>query len=364
MKQALGEALSRAQIIVISGGLGPTGDDVTKEAVSELLERELILNQEIFEKIHRRLSHRIPHEAIVKQARIPSPGEILNNPVGSAPGIILKKDSKDIILLPGVPEELRAMVPQILSYLQHKAFSQNITKSRVLKVWGLGESEVDERISHFMSQANPSVALLAKKDGVHVRITAKFPHAEVDQRIREVEAGLREELGDYVFGTDEEILEDVVGELLKERGVAVSLAESCSGGLISHRLTNVSGISECYICGVVSYSNEAKTDILKVPSELVKDKGAVSEEVALEMARGVRSISGADVALGVTGIAGPAGGTTQKPVGLVFIALSSGRGEICQKNIFSGNRKRIKWKTSQEALNLLRLYLLNKLTLK
>lgn len=162
---------------------------------------------------------------------------------------------------------------------------------------------------------------------------------------------------------DEKNLEQIVGELLIKRGITISLAESCTGGLVSHRLTNVPGISKCYLCGVISYSNQAKSDILKVPDELVRKKGAVSAEVAREMARGVRAISGADISLGITGIAGPTGGTAQKPVGLVYIALSTRAGEICEKNLFSGDRQTIKWKTSQKAFDLLRGYLLGKIKL-
>jgi len=163
---------------------------------------------------------------------------------------------------------------------------------------------------------------------------------------------------------DQQTMEKVVGELLIQKNLTISLAESCSGGLVSHRLTNVPGISRCYLCGVVSYSNQSKSSLLKVPADLIKDKGAVSPEVAREMARGVRAIAGADVSLGITGIAGPTGGTPQKPVGLVYIALNTEEGEICQRHLFSGDRETIKWKTSQAALDLLRRYLLGKIKLE
>ncbi len=364
IKKTLEEALSKADVLILCGGLGPTEDDVTKEAVSEFFKRKLVVDKEIFERIYKRLSHRIPYQAIVKQAKVPLSSKVIKNPVGSAPGIIIEEMGKIVILLPGVPGELEGMMPQVISYLSEKFPSQKIIKSKTLKVWGMGESEVNEKISDLMSRANPSVALLAKKEGVYVRITAKFSPLEVDRKIKEIEKILRERLGYYIFGVDDQTLEEVVGKLLMQKNLTVSLAESCSGGLISHRLTNVPGISQCYLCGVVSYSNRAKSDILRVSPNLIKEKGAVSSEVAREMAKGARTISGADVSLGVTGIAGPTGGTPQKPVGLVFIALSSKEGEFCKKCLFSGDRESIKWKTSQEALNLLRLYLLGKLKLE
>ncbi|HHF99073.1 MAG TPA: nicotinamide-nucleotide amidohydrolase family protein, partial [Candidatus Aerophobetes bacterium] len=188
--------------------------------------------------------------------------------------------------------------------------------------------------------------------------------SEVEEKIKSVESIIREKIGDYIFGKDEDTLEKVVGNLLIEKNITLSLAESCSGGLVCHRLTNVPGISASLLAGVVSYSNRAKSEILKVPERLIKEKGAVSYEVALKMAEGVRKLTGSCVSLGITGIAGPTGGTPQKPVGLVYIALCAEEGKFCQRYIFPGEREMVKLRTSQAALDILRRYLLGRLELK
>jgi len=365
IKDALKDALSRAELVIISGGLGPTEDDITKEAVSEFLGRKLVLDKGIFEKIKEKLSHyRVSEEAILRQSLVPSAAKTLLNPVGIAPGIIIEEKEKVIILLPGVPHELKAMLPQLRKYLSYKVKSNLVTKSRILKVWGMGESQVNEKIVSLMSQKNPTVALLAKKGEVHIRITAQFPPEEVDSRIETTEKVIREKLGDYIFGADDDTLEGIVAELLIKKNLTISLAESCSGGLVSHRLTDIPGISVSFLAGVVSYSNEAKSEILKVPAKLIKEKGAVSSEVARRMAQGVRNITGSSISLGITGIAGPGGATPEKPVGLVYIALCTDEGELCNRYFFFGTREMIKWRTSQAALDILRRYLLNKINFK
>ncbi|NQS89040.1 competence/damage-inducible protein A [Patescibacteria group bacterium] len=360
IKEAVKQALKRSDILILTGGLGPTQDDVTKEAVSQLLGKELLLNEKIAEQIQNKIFHHpIPREAVVKQAMIPLSAKVIPNRIGTAPGVIFEKDGKTIILLPGVPEELKVMVEEeVVPYLSGKILQKEVIKSRVLKVWGMGESEVDKRISSIIDEGfNPTVALLAKKEGTCVRITAKFAPDKVDEEIRKVEDKVREKLGDYIYGVDEETMELIVGSLLKKKGLTLSLAESCSGGLLSHRITNIPGSSDYYLSGVVSYSNEVKCSLLGVPEGIIKEKGAVSEEVAKEMAKGVRKLGKAHLGIGITGIAGPDGGIPDKPVGLVYIALRSEKKEICQKFIFSGGREMIKWRASQSALNMLRRYL-------
>ncbi|MCD6406459.1 competence/damage-inducible protein A [Candidatus Aerophobetes bacterium] len=365
IKNALKEALLRADIVIISGGLGPTEDDLTREAVSEALGKKLSVREDVFKRVKERLKHRnVPEKVILKQSLVPSSAEIIQNPVGTAPGIVIEEKGKIIILLPGVPRELKAMLPEVEKYLEKKVKSSSVIKSRILKVWGLTESQVNEKIAPLMTQENPTVALLAKEGEVHIRITAKFPPSEVEEKIKSVESIIREKIGDYIFGKDEDTLEKVVGNLLIEKNITLSLAESCSGGLVCHRLTNVPGISASLLAGVVSYSNRAKSEILKVPERLIKEKGAVSYEVALKMAEGVRKLTGSCVSLGITGIAGPTGGTPQKPVGLVYIALCAEEGKFCQRYIFPGEREMVKLRTSQATLDILRRYLLGRLELK
>ncbi len=362
IKEVVKEALKRSDILILTGGLGPTQDDLTKEAVSELLGKELLLDEKITEQIQNKIfHHRIHREAIVKQAMIPLSAQIIPNRIGTAPGIIFEENKKTIILLPGVPQELRVMVDErVVPYFLAKIPQKNIIKSKVLKLWGIGESEVDKRISSIIArQFNPTVGLLAKKEGTCVRITAKFAPDKVDEEIKRVEDKIREKLDYYIYGVDKETMELVVSSLLKKKGLTLSLAESCSGGLLSHRITSIPGSSDYYPGGVVSYSNEAKCNVLGVPEKLIKKKGAVSEEVAREMAKGARRVGKAHLGIGITGIAGPSGGTPSKPVGLVYIALSSEKKELCQKFIFSGTREIIKWKASQSALDMLRRYLIH-----
>ncbi|MCD6083500.1 competence/damage-inducible protein A [Candidatus Aerophobetes bacterium] len=362
---AFKEALARADLVIITGGLGPTEDDLTKETVSEVMGEELRLNEEVLERIKRRLSYpkRGTEEGMVKQAMVPSSAKIIPNPVGTAPGIILEKGGKTAILLPGVPREMERMMQEgVVPYLREKKQSTESIRSKVLKVVGMGESQVEKAILDLLrEQSNPTIGLLAKRGEVHVRITAKFEEKRVmEEKIKQVEKKIRSRLGDYIYGADDETLEGKVAFLLKEKNLTVSVAESCSGGVLSHRLTNVPGSSNYFQAGVVSYSNQAKSQLLGVSSSLIEEKGAVSSEVAKEMARGIRKLMNTDLGVGITGIAGPTGATPKKPVGLVYIAISASKEELCEKFIFPGEREDVKWRASQAALDSLRRYLLEK----
>ncbi|MEA3485132.1 MAG: nicotinamide-nucleotide amidohydrolase family protein, partial [Candidatus Aerophobetes bacterium] len=230
----------------------------------------------------------------------------------------------------------------------------------------MGESQAEKAILDILKpQFNPTIALLAKRGEVHIRITAKFEEKkQMEEKIREIEDKIRARLGDYVYGVDEDTLEGKVASLLRDKNLTISVAESCSGGLLSHRLTNISGSSNYYRAGIVSYSNEAKSHFLDVSPEIIQEKGAVSPEVAKHIARGAREAGNTDLGVGITGIAGPTGGTSEKPVGLVYIALSTQDGEIYERFTFPGGREDVKWRASQAALNLLRQYLLNSLATK
>lgn len=359
--KALRESLERVDSIIITGGLGPTEDDITKEAVSKLMGKKLILNKEIVQQIKERFPHgKRMQKAIFKQASIPSSTKIIPNRIGTAPGIIFEEENKIIVLLPGVPQEMQKMMEdEIMPYLATKTKGKQSIESKVLKIWGMGETQLEKKIPRsLLKQSNPTIALLAKEGEVHIRITAKFPSQIVNKKIEEVEDKLRNRLKDYLYGVNKETLERITASLLIKKGLTISVAESCTGGLVSHRLTNISGSSDYYKCGIISYSNQAKSAFLKVDSQLIKEKGAVSSEVAREMAVGIRTSAHTDLGLGITGIAGPTGATPIKPVGLVYIALSSEAKQINQKFIFSGNREQIKWKASQAALDILRKYLL------
>jgi len=360
LSRVLKESLKKADLIIITGGLGPTEDDLTKEVVSELMGQRLVLNKAVAEQIKKKFPHRkISEKTVLKQALIPSSAKIISNNLGSAPGIIFEEKNKMIILLPGVPREMKRMMQEeVIPYLSTKIRDKEIIKSKVLKIWGIGESQVEEKISpSLLHCSNPTIGLLAKEGEVHLRITAKFPPEIVDDSIKQVENKLRVELGDYIYGVNEQTLEEIVASWLTKKKFTIAVAESCTGGLVSHRLTNVAGSSNYFHCGIVSYSNQAKVVFLKVDEQIIKGKGAVSLEVAKEMALGARVSAETDLGLGITGIAGPTGATTTKPVGLVCIALSDKIKQIAQQFIFSGNREQVKWKASQAALDILRRYL-------
>lgn len=362
--EVLRTALGRADVVITIGGLGPTQDDLTKETIAEVLGERMVMDPESENAIRAFFERRgIPiAQSNLKQAQRPESGIAIPNSVGTAPGLIVEKDGKIIIALPGPPGELVPMVESsVVPYLSHKTSgASKVIVSRILKVCGIGESAAEERVKDLLSSANPTIAPYAQCGEVTFRITAKATDkSEALAMISDLESKARERLGDYVYGTDEDTLESVVVSMLIERGLKLALAESCTGGLISHRVTNVPGSSQTLLAGVVAYSNQAKTDFLGVPPELIRQHGAVSPEVAEAMARGVAHRTGADMTIGVTGIAGPGGGTPEKPVGLVYIAIGSPNEVSVTRNVFGGSRQEIKLRTSHTALNMLRLALIN-----
>lgn len=365
LEDALKTALYRADLVITIGGLGPTQDDLTKEAIAEVLGERMVMDPESEETIRSFFERRgLPiAQSNLKQALKPESGTAIPNSVGTAPGAIVEKDGKIVIALPGPPGELIPMVEKsVIPYvnsLPQRIGAPTVIVSRTLRVVGIGESSAEERVKDLLSGTNPTIAPYAKGGEVHFRITAKAADRDTAlQMIAGLEAKARERLGDYVFGIDVEDLETVVVRMLIERRLTLALAESCTGGLIAHRITNVPGSSETLLAGVVAYSNAAKTGFLGVPADLIKEHGAVSPEVAEAMAVGAIERTGADIALGVTGIAGPGGGTPEKPVGLVYISLKTPDGVEVTKNVLGGGRKEIKWRTSQAALNMIRMYLL------
>ncbi|MHB1457350.1 MAG: competence/damage-inducible protein A [Armatimonadota bacterium] len=364
LADALKTALSRADIVITIGGLGPTQDDLTKETIAEVLNERMIMDPASEESLRRFFDIRGLHiaESNLKQALIPESGMAVSNSMGTAPGIIVDKGGKIVIALPGPPNEFIPMVDNsIAPYLSGKtASSPSVIKSRVLRVIGVGESAAEEMIKSLLSSNNPSIAPYAKSAEVHFRITAKASDSNTAFRmIDELDNKTREILGDYVYGVDEETLESVVVEMLRRKKLKLALAESCTGGLISNRITNIAGSSEVFLAGIVSYSNESKTSFLSVPEELIRTHGAVSPEVAMAMAEGAMKSTGADIAVSVTGIAGPDGATSEKPVGLVYIGFCYKDGVRAEKNIYGGSRQDIKYRTSQTALNMIRKHIMS-----
>ncbi|HHY10150.1 MAG TPA: competence/damage-inducible protein A [Firmicutes bacterium] len=355
--EILKTALLRSDVVVINGGLGPTADDLTREIVSKVTDRRLVgdpaLAREIkawFQKRHG-AAYKMPANNL-RQAVLPQGARPIRNTQGTAPGFFLELGAKLIVALPGVPGEMKTMFTESVEpHLKSLAGGQ-ILVSRNLNFAGIGESSLEEKLSDLLAaQANPSLALYASRGAVRLRLTAKAQSEKEGWRlIAPWEKRIRERCAAYLYGTDEETLEQAVGLKLSKAGLTVSLAESCTGGLIGHRLTNIPGSSNYFLRGYVAYSNEAKIDDLKVPRETLAEYGAVSEQTARAMAKGVQSRAASDFGLAVTGIAGPGGASAAKPVGLVYIGLASPGDTIVVRHNFSGSREQIKERAAQTAL--------------
>ena len=363
-------ACRRAGIVIMTGGLGPTVDDCTREAVASVTGFRLARRKEAFESMRARLAQwgRTPNRGQLRQALIPSGATVLPNPVGSAPGFALTWRNAHVFALPGVPSEMQAMmqksvIPFLLDQLDRlkQAPPHPITRL-IFHTWGLPESDIDAKLQGLI-QKRTSVALglLASPAGVLVSLTTR-PHRSINEAVlRSLADGVRARLREWVYAEGHDTLEEVVGRILRERGLTVAVAESCTGGLIGYRLTQVPGSSAYVDRGALCYSNQAKTDMLGVPAHLIEQHGAVSAEVAAAMAKGMRERSGASVALSVTGIAGPGGATETKPVGLVYIGLDGGGDDVTTREFrFHGDRSVIRQRAAQAALDVLRRWLIDK----
>ncbi|MDU4959713.1 MAG: competence/damage-inducible protein A [Sporomusaceae bacterium] len=365
MREVFAHALRRADILVTTGGLGPTLGDITKEVAAQLLGKPLTLHNDSEERIRKYFAARnLPMpERNLRQAMIPEGAVVLANERGTAPGVIIEENGKTIIHLPGPPQEMHWMFDTaVIPYFRQRFGLQPVIASRVLRTFGVGESALEEKIHDLvLSQGNPTLALLARSGEVHLRITAKDQTAAaVQERIAALERALRSRIGDAIFGVDEETLELVAGRTLTERNLTIALAESCTGGLISSRLTDIAG-SSAYLAGsMVSYSNQVKQNALGVPADVLAACGAVSEQTALAMARQARRLFMTDIGIGVTGIAGPGGATATKPVGLVYVAVAGAAASECRHYHFSGVRTAIKQRTANAALFQLIRFLDNK----
>lgn len=355
----LSHALGRAPLLVVTGGLGPTEDDRTKEAVAALLGRRLVRDEEILARLRRRF-HRLGREmpeVNAKQADVVEGALVLPNPGGTAPAYLVEAEGRTIVLLPGVPREMKAIFTESVRPRLGPGGSPVALHRRVLKVVGLGESAVEELVRGvYVAHRGRDVTILAAAPGeVQLHFAARGGREEAERSLDAVEADFRAAVGPALFGRDEETLEGVVVALLREAGLTVALAESCTGGLVASRLTDVPGASACFPGAVVAYSNEAKTALLGVSPRTLEEHGAVSGEVAREMAAGARRLFGASAGVGITGVAGPAGGTPEKPVGTVCIALESGDGTLRHERLaLPGDRLLVRRWTSAAALAMIR----------
>ena len=397
LTDALDVALGRSDVVIVTGGLGPTMDDLTKEAVAERFGKKLVLDEESLSRIRERML-RYGNRAMAKnnerQAYFPEGAIILKNDHGTAPGCILEEGGKTVVMLPGPPSEMRPMFDaQVMPYLGKNA--EYRLESRYLRVFGVGESRLEELIADLVeAQSNPTIATYAKEGEVAIRLTARYaiaggaeadcgktvPPAHDNGRddpaptdddiafLRSLETGvgaapdvitpvaniIKERLGDALFGEDDEEPEYAALKALTESGLTLSLAESCTGGLIAARLTEIPGASEVFISSAVTYSNEAKMKLLGVRGETLKAYGAVSAQTACEMAEGARRASGSDIAVAVTGVAGPGGGSAEKPVGLVYLALSDKNGVRPREIRAQGSRARVRNAACLNAFDMIR----------
>jgi nicotinamide-nucleotide amidase len=362
MRASFRQALDRADLVVACGGLGPTDDDRTREAVADLLGRKLELNEGVLrhiQELFRRFGRVMP-EINRRQAMVPEGATVIPNPRGSAPGLWIETSGHIVILLPGVPAELRAMFEQEIRPRLTRLGHDERLFTRDLRITGLPESEVEQRVSPLYAlYPDTETTILASPPGIqlHPRVWSRDP-AKANQILEEVVKRMALALGEHLYSTEGEAMEEVVARVLTENRATIAVAESCTGGLLAERLTNIPGSSVYFLGGVVCYSNELKSALVDVPAELIESKGAVSPEVALALADGIRKRTGATIGVGVTGIAGPGGGTPEKPVGLVHIGIADERGPRERRFQFPGDRERIRMHASQTALDSVRRYFL------
>jgi len=364
ISRTLAAAMARNDLVVVTGGLGPTADDVTREAIAAAAGRPLernVASQARLEGFFRKRG-RPPTESNLQQADFPVGAVIFPNACGTADGFALSGDGRLVVAMPGVPSEMRAMYDSVEAFVKGAlAESSGVVATRLVRTFGLPESVVGERLAELMAPGlNPETGLLASGGTVSVRLTARAAAVEdAGGMLDAAETEVRRRLGANVFGCGDTTLAGAVGQLLIERGLTAAVAESCTGGLIADMLTDVSGISAAFLAGYVCYSNEAKTELLNVPPDLIARHGAVSEEVARAMALGAARRSRADIAVAVTGIAGPTGATPGKPVGLAYIALAGGGDVEVQKHVFAPPRRVVKERAARVALNMMRLRILS-----
>ncbi len=356
IRAALERALANSDILIITGGLGPTDDDLTNEAVASALGLKLALNKAWLDKIERffeRRGVRMP-ENNRKQALIMEGAVLLENRAGTAPGSLIKREGKLVVMLPGPPNEMKPMFDNLVLPVIKDFNRGKLSRLKTLKCCGIGESTLEDKIKSLGAWDLPPISYVAKGYEVHLQVKGRGSAEEAADAIEKAESRLKEILGDHIYGSDDDTLAGKVAELLIKNQLTLALAESCSGGLLSSMVTDIPGSSDFYLGGVVAYSGEAKTGILGLERSLLEKEGQVSESVAMAMAEAARAIFKSDLAVGVTGIAGPGGATAEKPVGLVYMALAGERDCYCKQLNLGGGRLAVKERTAQVALDMIR----------
>jgi competence/damage-inducible protein CinA-like protein len=358
LEHAVRGSLDRTPILITIGGLGPTEDDVTRKVVARVLQRQLVLNDEIVARLQRRFKARgveMPANN-ARQALVPTGADILENNQGTAPGLWISNERNHVILLPGPPSELKPMFEASCLPRLHEMAGGVALARCVFRTACLPESTLDARIAPIYTRyKNIETTLLAKPGQVDVRLTARGKNKEeAEKLVHELGDLIDHELDEFIFARSEESLEEVVGMYLVMKGATISVAESCTGGMVAQRLTSVPGSSRYFMSGVVCYTNESKMELTGIPPLLIEMQGAVSAEVARGLAEGIRARAGTTVGVGVTGIAGPTGGSAEKPVGTVHIAVATPGGTEHRQFLYPGDRERVRWQASQAALDMVR----------
>jgi len=363
IKSSLKMALSKADTVILTGGLGPTRDDVTREAVSGFLKKKLKFHFKSFENIKsffRKRGGEVP-SICKRQAFLPAGAKALENRCGTAPGFLIKHRSKLIVVLPGPPREMKPMFEKVISLLKRHLRGSAVVLRRALRTYGIGESSIEEGLRDIKNKKGFEIGFQAHPGHVDIKLCVRAKNENLARKIiKRYERKIFSRFKNNIFSRDDRRLEEVVGLALKRKGLTLAIAESCSGGLVSNLITNVPGASNYFEGGVISYSNRLKRKILEVPGVFLKRYGAVSGPVAERMAAGIRNLARTDLGLGITGIAGPSGGTKKKPVGLVYIALASASGVKSKKFNFYGERIEIKERVALASLSMLLEYLSEK----
>ena len=362
LKQAVAVAKSRADILITTGGLGPTYDDLTKQTLAEAFGKKLVFNEDVANQIRKYFEKRLGHMQMtsnnLRQAELPEDCVIFDNGVGTAPGCAFEAEGKHVLMLPGPPHECRAMLKSCaVPYL--RKLSQSEILSHNIHIFGLGESAVEEKLRDLMEELqNPTLAPYAKIGEVMLRLTAKAnTKRDADELMAPVLEKVRETLGDIIYGIDTDSLENTVAQLLTQRKLTIAAAESCTGGLVSKRLTDIPGASKFFMGSVVAYNSRIKTELLGVDTALINEKGAISREVALAMADSARIKFGADLGVGTTGVAGPGKNGSNLEPGAVFVALSTKDASFCRNLMLLHDRERIRILSAYHAFDMIRRFL-------
>jgi len=367
--EAIARAMQRSDLVLTTGGLGPTSDDLTKKAICKYFKRPLVFHDDILRDVENRFKVRgITMPAINQnQALLPQGAAFVPNTRGSAVGIVFEENGHLFVSMPGVPDEMEAMVTGWVSDTIRKRSGGNITLHRKIRAVGIFESALFEKISDLAEIKNTgesklTIAFLPSRRGIDLRLTITTRNQKEGQRlIDDLESKIKERIGSYIYGYDNETLPEIIGKLLRERRMTLSVAESCTGGLLGKLITDIPGSSDYFLGGIIAYSNDLKIKLLSVPAAILAKHGAVSEECACFMADSARKNLGTDIAVSITGVAGPEGGTFEKPVGLIFIALSTADKVVVRREQFGAERDRNRERSATIALDMIRRYLIGQL---